>query len=204
MTTGIPILPSKTAALLDAVTAGEGEGGWHGHPDLTLQYRHLRARCTMLRGLPDPESRFIGLPLRVDYLDGVLWRLVNTFSYRIATGRMAGQTVTANAGFVFDWASVPWWLWWLLPPPGLTDEPYGAAAVFHDWICRYHAVDGKPCTRAEADDLFYEIMVYVGVAPWRAWVMWKSVLAAGHFRQWPEGDLPPIPPAERKFFATVA
>ena len=145
--------------------------------------------------VPDPEGRFAGLPLRVSYVDGRLWRLEADASYRIATGPAAGQVSTVRAGFVFDWASIPRPFWVALPPAGTGGAHYGIAACWHDWYMVHHAVEGIPITRRQADDIFHEIMVYVGVSRWLARVMWIAVRAHGIAVGWPSPHVAPSGPS---------
>jgi hypothetical protein len=136
---------------------------------------------------PDPEARFCGLPPCVEYVDGRQWRLHRDISYTIATGRFAGATSTVRAGFEFDWASVPAVLWPVLPPAGNGRNHYGIAALWHDWLMVHHAIGGYPCERRDADDLFREIMLYVGVSRWLARAMWLAV-RAGSWAAWRKGE----------------
>jgi len=68
----------------------------------------------------------------------------------------AGETITAEAGMVFDWASIPKPLTAIYS----RDGPHAPAAVIHDWL--YEARD-RP--RAEADAIFLEAMASLGL-PW--------------------------------------
>ena len=87
----------------------------------------------------------------------------------------AGEVTTVRAGFVFDFASIPRLLWPLFPPAGDGRNLYGLAAAWHDWLLEHRRIGGRAITRREADDLFLEIMLYVGVAPWVARVMYRAV-----------------------------
>jgi len=127
----------------------------------------------------DPLARFTGLPIHTEYIDGIQWKLDRRVSYKIQTGGFAGHTTTVHAGFIFDWASIPRVFWNLLPPTGLSGNPYGIAALFHDWICRHREIQGQPCSRLDADQVFLEIMLYVGVTPWVAKLMYRCVRLAG-------------------------
>ena len=104
---------------------------------------------------PDPDYRFTGLPLRVEHVDGQTWELVREVTYRT----MAGELSAVRTGFHFDFASVPRALWWLYPPHGTKGNPYGIAALIHDWIYAHRKIGGRRVTRKEADDLFLEIMI---------------------------------------------
>jgi len=129
---------------------------------------------------PDPEERFRGLPILVEYVDGHIWGVARAVSYRLQSGAWS----TVRTGFMFDWASAPWFLWPLCPPAGLTGQPYGIAALWHDWLYAHKHVAGVAISRLDADRVFVEIMLYVGVSPWRAWAMYGAVRAFGW---WPWG-----------------
>jgi hypothetical protein len=125
--------------------------------------------------VPDPESRFSGWPLRVDYIDGREWRLASDFLYRLADGRVC----TVRKGFVFDWASIPRPLYWLYPPAGSSGNPYGVAALVHDWLYSHRKIAGQTITRRDADRVFLEIMRYVGCRWTLARVMYRAVRVGG-------------------------
>ena len=119
----------------------------------------------------DPEGRFTGLPLWLEYVDGHTWELTHDVAYRTE----AGESCTVRAPFRFDFASVPRPLWWLYPPAGTKGNPYGIAALIHDWLCAHREIDGWPITFKEANDIFYEIMIYLGCRRTLAWAMWAAV-----------------------------
>lgn len=73
------------------------------------------------------------------------------------------------AGYVFDGASIPWWLWWAFPP---NYEPAWQAAAFHDRCYSHwylpHVNDGvwrQGVTKQFADDAFEAIMLADGAPP---------------------------------------
>ena len=126
---------------------------------------------------PRDLSRFSGWPLTVEYLDGRRWRVHSDIAYSTATGEVS----TVRAGFVFDFASVPRMLWPLAAPAGDGHNLYGLAAAWHDWLYAHRKIGGRLITRREADALFLEIMLYVGVRPSLAQVMYRAVRLAGAF-----------------------
>jgi len=130
----------------------------------------------------DPENRFTGLPLRVEHVTGPIWELVREVTYRTKDGELS----TAREGFEFDFASVPRALWWLYPPAGTKGNPYGIAALIHDWLLTHHKIGGRPITRKEADDIFLEIMLYTGCRKTLAYTMWMAVRAnsMAHLEKW--------------------
>ncbi|MCX6553376.1 MAG: DUF1353 domain-containing protein, partial [Acidobacteria bacterium] len=84
-------------------------------------------------------DRFSGLPLDVTYIDGRNWRMHHDLAYRTA----AGEEVLVRAGFVTDFASIPRLFWRLVPPTGDTGNPYGLAAVPHDWLYVHRRIGGR-------------------------------------------------------------
>ena len=77
-------------------------------------------------------------------------------------------------GYQTDGASVPQFLWSLLPPSG----KHSRAALLHDWL-----YDNKIGTRKEADMLFLQEMLDSGVTKWKAYTMYYGVrlFAKGHW-----------------------
>lgn len=110
-------------------------------------------------------------PLRVEYLDGRRWLLLEPFAYFDATWGF----IDVPLGFTTDFASIPRMLWPLLPPTGA----YGKAAVVHDWLYRQHQIGGTRITRREADRIFRDAMADLGVRWSLRWLMWSAVRSAG-------------------------
>lgn len=73
-------------------------------------------------------------------------------------------------GFVTDFASSPFLVWWFIPPWGR----YGKASILHDYLYQTHKR-----TRKEADGIFREAMVVLKVKPWRVILMYFGVRALG-------------------------
>ena len=71
--------------------------------------------------------------------------------------------LTVPAGFESDGASVPRFFWRLVFPPG--DSQALRAAILHDYIYREQPMGWN---RADADNLFYTVLVADGVPVWRA------------------------------------
>ena len=97
--------------------------------------------------------------------DGRKWRLVYSFRYRTN-----GRLIAVPSGFITDFASVPFPLWWLIPSWGKD----GKAAVVHDYLYQE-----KTVTRKEADDIFREAMIELGVSGWRVFLMYWAVRLFG-------------------------
>ena len=140
------------------------------------------SKADIVTYVSDPDYRFTGLPLCVEHIDGPKWELVREVTYRTE----AGELSTVREGFHFDFASVPRALWWLYPPTGTKGNPYGIAALVHDWLLTHHKIGGRAITRKEADDIFLEIMLYTGCRKSLAYTMYSAVRAHGMmpWNQW--------------------
>jgi hypothetical protein len=116
-------------------------------------------------------------PLTVQILDGerqgrVTARLIARFSYRPAV--VDGQVIRVPAGFVTDFASVPWGLWNLEPPLGDAAK----AAVIHDYLYASRGLGGR-YSRAQADAIFREALGALGVPLWKRTLLWAAVRLGG-------------------------
>jgi hypothetical protein len=124
-------------------------------------------------------NNFLG-PLRLDYIDGRAWQVVEGFTYRIGTPD-GEEFVAIPPGFVTDFASVPRLLKWLWPSPGgLWDKP----AVVHDFIYRFGYVernDGtiRYVTRLEGDGIFNEGMTVTGTRVMARRCLYRGVRIGG-------------------------
>jgi hypothetical protein len=120
-------------------------------------------------------------PLRIDYIDGTQWRIVEGFTYRV--GDPNGEMfVQIPLGFVTDFASFPLGVLFK-SPGGKWDKP----AVIHDllyqrgWIERSRhrvSLDRKDC-----DDIFKEAMQVAGVN-WFARQMIYAGVRVGGWKPW--------------------
>lgn len=84
----------------------------------------------------------------------------------------AYTVIPVSERYVTDFASVPPWLHWLVPPFGAHTE----AAIVHDWL---YAVGGDADDRKRADEIFYIAMRKSGIAAWRARLMYTGVRIGG-------------------------
>lgn len=114
-------------------------------------------------------------PLRVEYLDGHEWLLLEDFSYFDADFYPHGAFIDVKQGFRTDFASVPRILWNILPPSG----KYGKAAVIHDWLYFRGVVGAVRITRSYADGVFRDAMADLGVGRTRRTLMWMAVRVGG-------------------------
>lgn len=97
-----------------------------------------------------------------------VWKVWAAFSYTYGSG--PDETIEVPVGFTTDFASVPRFLWWFLPPDG----EYTQAAVLHDYLYRTHLL-----TREKADFVFLEFMSLLEVPKWKAEVMYRAVRMFG-------------------------
>lgn len=105
--------------------------------------------------------------LQVEQLeDGIHHRLLIPFA--VITHK--GKILTAPAGFVTDFASVPWLFRRVFPMSG----KYSRAAVIHDFVYQMGC-----CPRKEADHIFLEIMEALKVNRITRNSMYYSVRAGG-------------------------
>ena len=130
-------------------------------------------------------------PLKLEYIDGFKWKVDAEFDYHLGTPS-GNEVVMVPAGFITDFASVPRFLWRVLPPTG----QYGKAAVIHDFLYQHRAVvrvatgRGVPVIvrnvdRAEADNTFLEGMEVLGVGRATRYTMYSGVRVGG-WKPWGE------------------
>ena len=108
-------------------------------------------------------------PLVVELIDGRRWRLAFAFTYHVGS-KYANDYIPVPAGFEHDFASIPRFLFVILP----WWAKFNKASVLHDYLYRV-----RTSTRAEADLIFYEAML-VGFRNHRsgrlvAWLEYKGV-----------------------------
>jgi hypothetical protein len=83
-----------------------------------------------------------------------------------------GRELRIPAGFRYDLASIPRWLWPIIAPHELSL----IAPLAHDWLYRNH--DAR-YTRPEADNLFRDLMRRERVPKWRRASAYAAVRAFG-------------------------
>lgn len=101
-------------------------------------------------------------PLKVEHLDGVVWKVLEAFTYHNKT-----VLVTVSKGFITDFASIPRLFWSVIGHP---TGKYGKAAVIHDYL--YHV---QEVSRSKADRIFLQAMKDLKVSWWRRRTMWLAV-----------------------------
>jgi len=125
-------------------------------------------------------GKFIGmLVVEVPVNDCGTRYIVGTIWYELSPdlAQKVGYTrIEVPAGFLTDYASVPRILWNLIPPTG----KYTYAAVVHDYLYAGH--NGQhiyKVTRKQADAVFLDAMLSVGVSKPLAYTMWAGVRVGG-------------------------
>lgn len=137
-------------------------------------YRALAAISGRLKPYGELD-RFDGLPITVEYVDGIKWRLYRQVTYI----SQSGDVITVPEGFVYDFASIPRPLYWLYPPCGDGRNSYGIAATIHDVLYYFGKVNGRTISRLYADRMFLEVMRYIGVRRTVAGIMYAAVRVGG-------------------------
>jgi uncharacterized protein DUF1353 len=130
-------------------------------------------------------------PLNVRYLNGDRWWLID--EYRCVSDTLG--LIVIRAGSISDFNSVPRILTNILPR-----EDYGEAAWPHDFLYEQGMLNGTPITRAQADMVHREFVIWAGVrtcAPdgtvsrvgdtpaWKVWAMYRG-LRLGGWKPWDE------------------
>lgn len=111
-----------------------------------------------------------------DVLGSDYYYTVDQFVYYIED-YPSNKHVRVPAGFLSDGASIPRAFWFWASPIGR----HAQAAILHDFLCEYLTimVDGVPTSisRKEADLIFKESLLVLGVSKFRANVMYGAVSA---------------------------
>ena len=88
------------------------------------------------------------------------------------TVRTPGLDFTVPAGFTFDGASIPRFLWRLCGSP--YDAPRVIAALAHDFLYSVHV-----CDRKTADAIYRDMQITLGIAGWKARVEYAALRIFG-------------------------
>lgn len=129
-------------------------------------------------------SRFTG-PLKVSFSEAryaVLWEDLVWEIGHVGSG----EEIRVPAGFHSDGASVPRLLWAIMPAWG---DKGTRAAILHDWMLdQAKALTTNKSAyrkaRALADRQFYDALLALGVARWRALVCYLGVRAYATYYGW--------------------
>lgn len=99
-----------------------------------------------------------------------LWEVTNEASYLWHHNGIT-TSMQLNAGFITDFASIPWGLWNFLPP---FDSDYVEAAIIHDWLYGTHLL-----RKAASDLIFYETMETLKTPSWKREALYWGVRLFG-------------------------
>jgi hypothetical protein len=99
-----------------------------------------------------------------------LWAVIPGFRYYIGS-EGSDKYVDVETGFRTDGATIPRFLWWILPPMG----EYSQACTLHDKLCQTYritqVINGVPTqvpvTRKEIDEILKEAMDVLEVVAWK-------------------------------------
>lgn len=109
-------------------------------------------------------------------LETDMWVVTEGFTYHLDDNTY----IYIPAGYLTDGATVPRWVWSLIPAWG----DHGLAAVVHDYLCEYLQVwkNGTrvKITREECNKVFYDCMMVTGVNKLKAKAMYAGVKAYSH------------------------
>lgn len=136
---------------------------------------------------------FVDSPFSVTRVDPIRWRLDLPLIYK-----GSAQTFIVPAGYVTDFASVPWFVQWFVPRTGV----WTLAATLHDWLITDGIAAGLVTSR-ECDGLFRRVLREQGTGFIRRWLMWAGVRLAAPFsaQRRPSGlwqDVPQMLAVDRK------
>lgn len=120
-------------------------------------------------------------PLRTEDLDGRRGRLLEELRYYSA---ILGREIVLEAGFVADSYSAPYDLVGSWIVRGIDRRP----SWIHDKLYGEHST-----TRAQADAVLLEAMESVGIAWWRAQLIYRGVRLGGGLFWAPDDDATPQP-----------
>lgn len=111
-------------------------------------------------------------PLILEDIGDRTFRLVSAFRYHVG-GEDSTEIISAPAGFITDFASIPRIFWNILPPYG----KYGKACVIHDALYQHHGFGRY--TRKQSDDILLEGMEILGVSWITRHIIYRGVRIGG-------------------------
>ena len=107
-----------------------------------------------------------------------LWKIVEGYRYYLGA-EDSSRYVDIPTGYLTDGASIPRFLWWVLPPLG----EYTQATTVHDYLCNTYeiteVINGEPVqvpvNRKEIDETLYEALWVLKVEKWKQCVIKAGV-----------------------------
>lgn len=109
-------------------------------------------------------------PVKKEFIDQ--WITIADFDIQLPDGRW----IHIPAGFIYDKASVPWYVWWYLPRD---DKHVIISARVHDFLYGTQKIENNWITRKEADQHFHGIILQSGMRPTKAEAAYLGVRAGG-------------------------
>lgn len=109
-------------------------------------------------------------PVKRDFIDK--WMTIADFDIQLPDGRC----IHIPAGFVYDKASVPRYVWWYIPRD---DKHIIIAALVHDYLYETQQIENKWIRRREADEVFSGIIIQAGMRPTKGKAAHLGVRAGG-------------------------
>lgn len=96
-------------------------------------------------------------------------------------------TMFCPAGYVTDFASIPWTFMPFIGRP--TDRDFQLPALFHDLCFTHHCVSFK-----FANALFRALLKHEEISYWKRWSMWGAVATFGRFvwSGWTQKEMSPV------------
>ena len=101
------------------------------------------------------------------------WILASRFRYRTNIGRQ--RDIQVPVGFNTDLASIPRIVRSLITKDG----PNRYAAVLHDYLYSLAGGGPKGTSREDADTIFKEAMIDIGVPRWKIFLLYRGVRVGG-------------------------
>lgn len=119
--------------------------------------------------LPHPEP-----PMK----KGGPWTLLEDWEVSFSKDGITEYKIVIEAGFKTDGASIPRWLWPLCGHPLETPRLY--AAIVHDYIYSGRLkAKGLTIKRSQADALYREMLIALGISRIVAYTEWLAVRLCG-------------------------
>jgi hypothetical protein len=125
-------------------------------------------------------------PLDLRYIDGDTWLLIAPFA---ADSSVLGGVIVVEAHTTTDFNSVPRVLQNILPP-----TEYGESGVLHDALYRRGQWNGQPVTRAIADQVHREFLIWKQAPAWKVHAMYAGLRAFGWltWNRYRQAAAPPV------------
>ena len=128
-------------------------------------------------------SSFTNHPPLQPLLDGIRWRVMESFEYHIGS-KDSGEVVKIPKDFLTDFASIPKIFWSIIGGPW---GKYGYAAILHDYLYTVGIY-----SRKRTDQIFLEAMKVLKVSWWKRKLMYYAVRvgAWGPWKRYRKKDKP--------------